>query len=121
VQLHKIRATDFVFAGGKFGRPLSEMALLMLLRRMERADVTVHGFRSSFRDWAAERTSFAREVAELALAHTIPNAVEAAYRRGDLFEKRRRLMDDWARYCAIAGDGEVVPLQRRRSKSVAVE
>jgi integrase len=103
---------DFIFAGGKAGRPLSEMALLMLLRRMGRADITVHGFRSSFRDWAAERTSFPREVAEMALAHTIPNAVEAAYRRGDLFDKRGRLMEAWGDYCAIAGNGEVISLRR---------
>jgi len=64
------------------------MALLMLLRRMERGEITAHGFRSTFRDWAAERTNFPREVAEAALAHTIPDAVEAAYRRGDLFETR---------------------------------
>ena len=68
------------------------MAFLMLLRRMSRGDLTVHGFRSSFRDWAAERTSFPSEVAEMALAHVVGNKVEAAYRRGDLFDKRRRLM-----------------------------
>ena len=89
----------FVFPGEKLRRPLSDMALLMLLRRMGRNDLTTHGFRSSFRDWAAERTSYQREVAEMALAHTISDKVEAAYRRGDLFEKRRRLMDEWARYC----------------------
>jgi integrase len=73
---------------------------------------TVHGFRSTFRDWAAETTSFPRDVVEMALAHTVGNQVEAAYRRGDLFEKRRRLMDDWARFCEIpAANGEVVPLR----------
>ena len=76
------------------------MALLMLLRRMGRADLTVHGFRSSFRDWAAERTNFPSEVAEMALAHVVSNKVEAAYRRGDLFERRRRLMQQWAASCA---------------------
>jgi len=80
------------------GRALSGMAMAMLLRRMD-VDITVHGFRSSFRDWCAECTSYAHEVAEMALAHTIDNKVERAYRRGDLFEKRRRLMDDWAAYC----------------------
>ena len=65
-----------------------------------RPGLTVHGFRSSFRDWAAEQTSFPNHVVEQALAHAIPNPVEAAYRRGDLFEKRRRLMDEWAEYCA---------------------
>ena len=113
-RLHQDRVSDYVFAGGKRGRPLSEMALLMLLRRMDRADITTHGFRSSFRDWAAECTSFPHEVCEMALAHTVSTAVEAAYRRGDLFEKRRKLMDAWAAYCAIAGTGDVVPMRRRR-------
>jgi integrase len=79
--------------------PLSEKAMAMLLRRIGRNDVTVHGFRSTFRDWAAETTAYPNHVVELALAHAISNGVEAAYRRGDLFEKRRRLMADWARYC----------------------
>ena len=76
------------------------MAFLMLLRRMGRGDLTVHGFRSSFRDWAAERTNFPSEVAEMALAHVVGNKVEAAYRRGDLFDKRRRLMQQWSTFCA---------------------
>lgn len=76
---------------------MSSMAMSMLLRRMG-FDVTVHGFRSSFRDWAAECTGYAHEVAEMALAHVIGNKAEAAYRRGDLFEKRRRLMQDWATF-----------------------
>jgi integrase len=78
---------------------LSNMALLSVLARMGRDDITVHGFRSTFRDWAAEATDHPREVAEMALAHAIGSKVEAAYRRGDLFEKRRRLMDDWATHC----------------------
>ncbi len=77
---------------------LSNMALLMTLRRMGRGDLTAHGFRSTFRDWAAERTAFPREVAEAALAHAVGDKVEAAYRRGDLFDKRRKLMDAWAGY-----------------------
>lgn len=88
---------EYVFPGAKSERPMSNMAMLNLLDRMSVA-VTVHGFRSSFRDWAAERTGFPHEVCEMALAHTIPNAAEAAYRRGDLFEKRRKLMDAWADY-----------------------
>jgi len=76
------------------------MALLMTLRRMGRGDVTVHGFRSSFRTWAAEHTGFPREVVEAALAHVIANKVEAAYQRGDLFDKRRQLMAEWGEYCA---------------------
>jgi len=97
------------------GNPLSNMAMTMLLRRMERGDLTAHGFRSSFRDWAAERTAYASEVVEMALAHTVGNKVEAAYRRGDLFEKRRRLMDDWATFCATLpaeAGATVVPLRR---------
>ena len=75
----------------------------MLLRRMGRADITAHGFRSTFRDWAAERTNFPREVAEMALAHAIPDAVEAAYRRGDQLEKRRKLMDAGPRTAPRSG------------------
>jgi len=92
-------AVDFVFPGGKAGAPLSNMAFLMLLRRMERADLTAHGFRSTFRTWAAERTGFQREVIEAAMAHTIESKVEAAYQRGDLFDKRRRLMQQWSTFC----------------------
>lgn len=96
----KLRS-DWLFPAIKGGK-LSGMAMTMLLRRMK-VDVTVHGFRSGFRDWAAESTGYAHEVAEMALAHTIENKVERAYRRGDLFDKRRRLMDDWAAYCASDG------------------
>ena len=87
--------------------------MAMLMRRMK-VDATVHGFRSGFRDWAAECTGYAHEVAEMALAHTIENKVERAYRRGDLFDKRRRLMDDWATYCATipAVGANVTPLRR---------
>lgn len=84
------------------GGALSGMAMSMLLRRMQ-VDVTVHGFRSSFRDWCAESTGYGHEVAEMALAHTIDNKVERAYRRGDLFDKRRRLMGDWATFCISGG------------------
>jgi integrase len=112
-QLHNDRRGDFVFAGAKPGRPLSQMAMLMLLRRMGYGEVTTHGFRSTFRDWAAERTNFPRDVAEMALAHAVGDKVEAAYRRGDLFEKRRRLMEAWADYCSVAGVGDgVVPMRR---------
>jgi integrase len=89
------------------------MALLKLLERMNRFDLTVHGFRSTFRDWAAEQTNFPREVAEQALAHSLPDKVEAAYRRGDLFEKRRRLMEAWGRFCAApSATNRVVSLNR---------
>ncbi|MGY8964079.1 MAG: tyrosine-type recombinase/integrase, partial [Rhodospirillales bacterium] len=97
---------------GQRGGPISGMTMLMLLRRML-TDVTVHGFRSSFRDWAAECTGYSHEVCEMALAHTIGNKAEAAYRRGDLFEKRRRLMADWATYCEeghVTG-AKIVPLR----------
>jgi len=97
-QLPRGRSDDLVFRNADRKKPLSIMALPMLLRRMNVA-VTVHGFRSTFRDWAAETTNFPNEVCEMALAHTIPGKVESAYRRGDLFLKRRRLMDEWARYC----------------------
>ena len=90
----------FVFPGGKAGKGLSNMAFLMLLRRMERGDLTAHGFRSTFRDWAAEATAYPGEVAEAALAHTNGSKVELAYRRGDLFTKRSQIMADWAAFCA---------------------
>ena len=90
----------FVFLGAREGKPLSNMAFLQVLKRMERSDITAHGFRSTFRDWAADQTSFSREVAEKALAHAISDKVEAAYRRRDLFDKRRNLMEAWAVFCA---------------------
>jgi integrase len=111
--MRKIREGDHVFPGNKAGRPISNMATLMLLRRMGRGDLTAHGFRSSFRDWAAERTTFPAEVAEMALAHTVSDKVEAACRRGDLFQKRRQLSDAWAKFCAAApAAGQVVPMRK---------
>lgn len=108
------REAEYVFPGGHKGEPMSNMAMLTLLRRMRRHDVTVHGFRSTFRDWTAERTAVANHVAEAALAHTVGNKVEAAYRRGDLLAQRARLMVDWAAYCAgPATEGAVVPIRRR--------
>jgi integrase len=91
--------SDFIFPGGRATAPLSNMAMLELLRGMQ-PGLTVHGFRSTFRDWAAEKTNFQNHIVEMALAHVVGDKVEAAYRRGDLFEKRRRLMNDWARYCS---------------------
>jgi integrase len=99
-EMKTIQQNEYVFPGAKHGRPLSQMSLAMLLRRMGFGHVTVHGFRSSFRDWTAETTNHSRDVAEAALAHTIVNKVEAAYRRGDLFDKRRKLMKDWGAFCA---------------------
>lgn len=101
-----------VFPGPRRALPMSNMTMLMLLRRMKRDDLTAHGFRSTFSDWAAERTAYPREVVEMALAHAVGNKVEAAYRRGDLFEKRRKLMEAWAEFCeAPTGLGNVVLLQ----------
>jgi len=103
-EVAKLRQTrdplELVFPGSKIGKPLSDMSLTAVLKRMGRPDITAHGFRSTFRDWVAESTDHPREIAEAALAHTLESKVEAAYRRGDLFEKRRRLMDDWAAFCA---------------------
>lgn len=97
-QMARQKTGEFVFSSGD--GPLSNMTMLKMLQRM-RPEITVHGFRSSFRDWAAERTSFPSEVVEMALAHAVGDKVEAAYRRGDLLAKRRQLADAWARYCAV--------------------
>ena len=106
------RESALAFPGARAGRPLSDMSLTAVLRRMGRGDLTAHGFRSTFRDWAAEQTGYPSEVVEMALAHVITNKVEAAYRRGDLIEKRRRLMGDWAQFCAKAlSDGKVLPIR----------
>ena len=95
IEAMRVTGTDgYLFSGPK-NTPLSTMAMAMLLRRMKAA-ITVHGFRSSFRDWASETTGFSYEACEMALAHTITNKAEAAYRRGDLFEKRNKLMAAWA-------------------------
>jgi integrase len=112
-KLAAIRQGDHVFPGGKAGRPISNMAMLMLLQRMGRGDLTALGFRSSFRDWAAERIGFPAEVPEMALAHAVGDKVEAAYRRGDLFQKRRQLSDAWAKFCeAPAMGGSVVSIRQ---------
>lgn len=94
-----VRTGIHIFPGQRRGAPLSIMALAMVLRRMKVEGVTVHGFRSSFRDWAAEETTFAREVAEAALAHVVGDATERAYRRGDALERRRALMEAWEEFC----------------------
>jgi integrase len=105
----------YVFPGAKPDQPLSNTVMLNLLQhRMGHSEVTVHGFRSSLRDWGAERTNFPNEVLEMALAHVIDDKVEAAYRRGDLLQKRRQLMDAWAKFCATPrAEAEVVPISRR--------
>ncbi len=110
---HDAKGEAHIFPGAREDRPLSQMAMLMLLRRMGRAEITAHGFRSTFRDWCAECTAYPHELAEIALAHAVGDKVEAAYRRGDMIEKRRRLMGDWAEFCARpagAGSG-VTPIR----------
>ncbi len=108
----KGRTGEFVFSGQRADKPLSGMAMV-LLRRMKAASVTVHGFRSSFRDWCGEATSFPREIAEAALAHTAGDATERAYRRGDALEKRRTLMEAWGAFCEPRAGSNVVPTTRR--------
>jgi integrase len=111
-KMKAIRSGDYVFPGRLRGRPLNKMALIVVIQQMGREDLTAHGFRSTFRDWCAERTNYPPEVAEMALAHTVGDKVEAAYRRGNLFQKRRQLADAWANFCA-APPGAVRPLVRR--------
>lgn len=111
------REGDHVFPGAKADKPLSNMAMLELLRGMDGTDeLTVHGFRSTFRDWAAEQTNFPRDIAEAALAHVIGDKTEAAYRRGDALEKRRKLMIAWAKFCGEKpATGNVVPMNAKRA------
>jgi integrase len=102
-----LRQGEYVFPGVQSGKPMSDMALTMLVRGM-RPGITVHGFRSTFRDWVAEKTAYANELAEMALGHAVGDGVEAAYRRGDMFERRRQLMEDWAAWCCPArGEGHL--------------
>ena len=103
--LYEVRRGEFIFPGLKPGRPISNMSMDKVLRDLG-VDVTVHGFRSTFRDWASERTAFPHELCEMALAHTIENKTEAAYRRGDMVEKRRELMGAWAAFCGSAQQGK---------------
>jgi integrase len=125
-RLYEVRRGDFIFAGdprpgnkqdAKPGRPLSNMAMMMLLRRMKFTDITVHGFRSAFRDWAGDETSFPRDVAEAALAHKVGNEVERAYRRSDALEKRRKLMQAWADYLTATKVKKVVNLNEARKQA----
>lgn len=113
--MEKYRESDLVFPGNKKGRPLSDMAFTQLLRRMDRTDITAHGFRSSFRDWAGETTAFPREVIEAALAHQLKDKTEAAYFRSNLLDKRRKLMDAWAKHCntASGSDAKVTKIRRK--------
>lgn len=109
--LPRENGSEFVFPGFRRGRPLSNMAMTMVLRAMDRGDVTVHGMRSAFRDWCAEQTSFPREVCEAALAHVNSDRTEAAYFRSDLFERRRALMEAWAAFIEPRADDKVVRLR----------
>jgi integrase len=109
-RMKEIQHSDFIFPGLR--GPLSNMALLTLLGRMDHDDLTAHGFRSTFKDWASECTGYQSEVVEMALAHAIEDKVEAAYRRADLFEKRRKLMESWAGYCSRHQTAEVLPMSR---------
>lgn len=111
-QLEKVKAGEFVFPGQKPKRPLSNMAMEMVLRRMKIEGATVHGFRSSFRDWAGNVSTFPREIVETALAHVIGDKAEQAYRRSDALEKRRKLMDAWASYCEMKMRSNVLPLRK---------
>lgn len=113
--LPREKDSDWVFIGGKAGAPLSNMAMLELMRGLG-VNAVPHGFRSTFRDWAAEQTNFPHELAEMALAHAVSDKVEAAYRRGDMFEKRRKLAAAWATYCGtVARGGDVVPIRKGRA------
>jgi integrase len=105
----EVRHDEFVFPGAKQGRSLTRNGLLWLFEHLG-LKITSHGFRSSFRDWVAEATTFPREAAELALAHAVGDSVERAYQRGDLLEKRRKLMDAWATYCARK-TANVIPIK----------
>jgi integrase len=116
-QLAAKRESDFVFPGRRTGSAVSHTAFSDQLKAIG-YDVTAHGFRSTFRDWAAERTNFPNEVAEMALAHAVGDKVEAAYRRGDLFDKRRQLAEAWAEFCALpitGARGAVIPLKASRA------
>jgi integrase len=111
--LAQLKSKDFVFPGHSRGKPLSSMAMEMMLRRMKIEGATVHGFRSSFRDWAGNVTTFPREVTETALSHVIGDKAEQAYRRSDALDKRRKLMDAWASYCEPKASSNVLQLQKR--------
>ena len=112
--LPREKGSPYVFPGARAKAPLSNMAMLELLRGMKANGLTVHGFRSSFRDWAGDRTNFAREVIEAAMSHQIKDKAEAAYRRSTALDKRRKLMEAWAHYCASpAAPAEVVPFKSR--------
>ena len=106
--LAETKTGTLVFPGPRAAKPLSNMSMIMLLRRMGKGDLTVHGFRSAFADWASEVSSFSAETREAALAHQISNKVEVAYRRGDALEKRRAMMEAWAQWCEPRENANVI-------------
>lgn len=116
----RVEGNNHIFIGARQGRPLSNMAMLQLMRGMgygvngDRGDYVPHGFRSSFRDWSGEVSSFPRDVCEMALGHVIESKVEAAYRRGDLFEKRRRMMEEWSAWCGKGEANNVIGIHSRQ-------
>jgi integrase len=112
-QLEKPKSAEFVFPGQARNKPLSNMAMVMVLRRTKVEDATVHRFRSSFRDWAGNVSNFPREITETVLAHVIGDKAEQAYRRSDALEKRRKLMEAWASYCQPKKAGNVVQIGPR--------
>jgi integrase len=114
-QLEKLKSGEFVLAGQTRNKPLSNMAMEMVLRRMKIERATVHGFRSSFRDWAGNVSNFPREITETALAHVIGDKAEQAYRRSDALEKRRKLMEAWAAYCEPRAKSNVVEIHKRKT------
>jgi integrase len=109
----KTATGDFVFPGWSQGKPLALKSFRRILKAARGGSATVHGFRSTFRDWASERTNYPRDVAEMALAHVIENKVEAAYRRGDLFERRKMMMQEWANFVGLPASEKIVPIGRR--------
>lgn len=113
-EMTSVSTSPFIFPGQKPNKPLSNMSMAMLLRRMGYDDITVHGFRSTFRDWAGDCTSYPREIAEAALSHSIGNAVERSYRRKDAIEKRRGLMVSWAEFCSGSNSENVVAFHGKR-------
>jgi integrase len=112
--LHDNRLSEWVFPGQAPRKPLSNMAMISVMRRLKFGHFTPHGFRSSFRDWCGDATSFPRDVAEMALAHKVGDDVEQAYRRGSALAKRRKLMEAWASYCTTVKIGNVVPMKVAR-------
>ena len=118
-EMERLKTSDYVFNGSKEGKPMSNMAMLTLLKKRMEYKITVHGFRSTFRDWVAEHTDFSSEVAELALAHAISNRVEAAYRRGNLLLKRRALMKRWEEFfTSPKKEGALVQIKRKYTDEV---